>query len=117
MPTIKQRNAVDKIIENHGNISKSMKQVGYAENSAINPSNLTKSKGFAELMNEYGLTDQLLLESLVFDIKNKPKNRKQEIELGAKLKGRLKDSPEVNLHFRLEDIFKKSKENIATKTP
>ena len=104
------------MVENGGRVNPAMKAAGYSVATAQTPKKLTTSKGFAELMNEYGLTDQLLLESLVFDIKNKPKNRKQEIELGAKLKGRLKDNPEVNLHFRLEDIFKKSKEDIAIKT-
>ncbi len=116
MATIKQKIAVDEMVGNGGNVTSAMKMAKYSDATVNTPSKLTGSKGFAELMNEYGLTDQLLLESLVFDIKNKPKNRKQEIELGAKLKGRLKDNPEVNLHFRLEDIFKKSKEDIAIKT-
>lgn len=50
MPTIKQKKAFKKIIENHGSVSAAMVEVGYTEASAKNPSNLTESKGFKELM-------------------------------------------------------------------
>ena len=48
MPTEKQKKAVDKIVENHGNVSKSMREVGYSPNSAKNPKILTDSKGYKE---------------------------------------------------------------------
>ena len=50
MTTIKQNQAFKKIVENHGNISKSMLEVGYSPETAKNPSNLTNSKGWQELM-------------------------------------------------------------------
>ena len=40
-------------------------------------------------------TDNLILKSLVIDIKKKPQNRKAELELGAKIKGMLVDRQEV----------------------
>jgi len=89
MATIRQRQAFNKIIENHGNVMKSMREVGYSPNTVINPSNLTDSIGFQELCEEYGLTDDFLIKALVSDIKNKPKNRKAELELGFKVKQRL----------------------------
>lgn len=96
MATMKQKQALDKIVENRGtSISKAMRDVGYADNTAKNPKNLTKSKGFDELCEERGLTDKLLLDSLVFDIEHKKKNRKSELELGFKVKNRLKDKPDV----------------------
>jgi len=58
--TIKQKLAVDKIVENHGNISKSMIQAGYDLTTAKNPSNLTKSKGWAILMKTRLSDDKLL---------------------------------------------------------
>lgn len=61
MSTIKQKNVFKKIAENHGNISKSMLQVGYSPNTAKKPQNLTESKGWQELMQEY-LPDSLLAE-------------------------------------------------------
>jgi len=48
MSTLKQKNVVVKIIENRGNISKSMRDVGYSKQTAKNPKNLTESDGFAE---------------------------------------------------------------------
>ncbi len=92
MATTKQKLAASKIVENRGNVSKSMRQAGYSPKTAKNPKNLTKSKGFAELCRRYGLTDSLLIRSLVADIKSKPGSRKQELELAAKLLGRLEKS-------------------------
>ena len=61
MPTEKQKKAAEKIVENHGNISKTMKDVGYSENTAKNPKNLTDSDGWKELM-ETALSDEKLLD-------------------------------------------------------
>lgn len=116
MPTLKQRKAVERIIENRGNVSRSMLEVGYSEMSAKNPSNLTESKGYKELCEEYGLTDKLVLEALVVDITQKVGNRKPELELGAKLLGRLKEQEQgknntVNFNFFDADTLRK----IATR--
>ena len=89
MATMKQKKAFDKIVENRGNISRAMLDVGYDETTAKNPKNLTESKGFKELCEEYGLTDDLLVTSLVEDIKEKKGNRRAELELGFKIKGKL----------------------------
>ena len=59
MPTIKQKLAFQKIAENHGNVSKTMLEVGYDSDTAKKPSNLTDSDGWKELMAEY-LPDTLL---------------------------------------------------------
>ena len=63
MPTIKQKKAFDKIVENHGNVSKSMIEVGYDETTAKNPKNLTESKGWQELLNER-IKDEKLVDVL-----------------------------------------------------
>ena len=89
MPTFKQKLALEKIIENRGNIGKAMLDVGYNETTAKNPKNLTESKGFQELCEESGLTDDLLINALVEDIKKKKGNRKAELELAFKIKGKL----------------------------
>lgn len=94
MASIKQKRALDKIIENRGNVSKSMVQVGYTPATAKNPKNLTESKGFIELCTELGLTDTFLTEALIEDIKAKPQNRKPELELGFKVLNRLRDNDE-----------------------
>lgn len=61
MPTIKQKKAFSKIVENRGNISKTMLEVGYDETTAKNPKNLTESNGWKELMDS-NLSDKDLAE-------------------------------------------------------
>lgn len=61
MPTIKQKKAFSKIAENHGNLSKTMREVGYSPNTAKKPQNLTQSKGWAELTEEF-LPNHLLMK-------------------------------------------------------
>jgi len=89
MPTSKQKRAVDKMVENGGNASRAMLEAGYSENTAHTPSKLLNSKGFMELMDEKGLTDTLIVDALVEDIKAKPGNRTQELTLAVKLRGRI----------------------------
>lgn len=105
MATIKQKLAFNKIIENHGNISKSMREVGYSENTAINPKpNLIETKGFQELCNEYGLTDDFLIKALIEDIEGKPKNRKPEMELAFKIKGKLDESNKTQINIAIKPL-------------
>ena len=95
-PTAKQRKAFKKIVENRGVEGKLLEDVGYAKNTAKNPDqNLIKSLGFQKLCDEAGLTDEFLTTALFEDIKAKPKNRKPELELGFKIKGRLSDKLDV----------------------
>jgi hypothetical protein len=85
------KRALKKLVENGGNVSKAMRDVGYSKETAKNPSKLTSAKGFIQLMDEQGLTDEFLNGALHSDIENKPKNRKAELELAYKLRGRLRD--------------------------
>jgi hypothetical protein len=62
MATIRQQLAVEKILENHGNVSKAMKEAGYSESMSKNPQVLTNSEGFRELL-EQKLPDSLLLKT------------------------------------------------------
>lgn len=62
MATERQKIAFDKIMENHGNVSKAMREAGYTNASAKNPKNLTQSKGWVELVEQY-LPDSLLAET------------------------------------------------------
>ncbi len=102
MPTLKQKAALDKILENAGNVSKSMRQVGYAPGTSKNPKELTESKGFKQLVEESGLTDEFLNKALYEDIKEKKGNRKPELELAYKIKGKLVDKLEVETTLLLD---------------
>lgn len=53
MSTIKQKKVFKLIVKNKGNISKSMREAGYADASAKNPKVVTQSKGWNELIKEY----------------------------------------------------------------
>lgn len=77
------------MVENGGNASKAMVDAGYSPNTAKTPSKLTESKGYLEMLDKFGLTEELILTSLVEDIKSKPGNRKAELELGVKIRGML----------------------------
>jgi len=118
-PTKKQRDVVKRIVENHGNVSKSMEEVGYSKASAKNPKNLTESKGYLEALDEVGLTQELLTSSLTNDIKEKgelpieKRNRTRELELGMKARNMLGQSGEgggtvINLLLSVND-----KEDVA----
>ena len=52
-PTIKQKAAFKKTMENNGNVSKAMREVGYSPNTAKNPQTLTNSLGWEELLEKY----------------------------------------------------------------
>lgn len=96
-PTIKQRKAVEAMVENGGVVSRAMIAAGYSKETAKSPNKLTDSQGFKQLCEECGLTDNLILKSLTEDIKKKPQNRKPELELGAKIKGLLNERPQIDI--------------------
>ena len=93
MPTIKQKKAFDKIVENHGNISKSMREVGYSEATAKNPKNLTKSKGWQEFLDKR-IKDEKLVDVLDEGLKATRETlpdyavRHRYLETGLKLKSK-----------------------------
>lgn len=97
MATTQQRKALDVITKKvrkgqKVSISAVMREVGYSEETASIPGKLTNSKGFQELLNDAGLTDEFLNDALYSDIKTKKGNRKAELELAYKLRGRLKEA-------------------------
>ena len=103
MSTLKQRVALENIIENRGNIGRAMIDAGYDDTTAHNPSNLTNSKGYRELLHEYGLTEQLITESLVKDIKGKEGKRLGELTLGAEILGMRRMAPFVANQINLKN--------------
>ena len=103
MATERQKKAVNNLVGNGGNVTKAMRDAKYSENTLNTPKKLTESKGYQELCEQCGLTDELLLNSLTEDIKAKKKNRKPELELGFKIKGRLTEK--VDLTSKGKAIF------------
>ena len=124
MATRKQKLALNKIVENRGNISKSMREVGYDDTTAKNPKNLTESKGYKELLKGSGLDENLVVGALVEDINKKPQNRAKELALGAKLLGMIKKEimPEQNegkpyviqlIHYGSKESMKEREKNLV----
>lgn len=105
MATLKQKLAVEKLVENHGkSVSGAMRAAGYDPDTAKNPKNLTESKGFKELMEKAGLTPDLIINSVVEDIKAKPGKRVGEMRLGADMLGLTKrDSPIAAIQINIGD--------------
>jgi hypothetical protein len=114
-PTMKQKKALDNMVENGGNVSKGMRDAGYSEKTAINPSKLTESKGFQQLADEY-LPDDFLLNALEEDIAEKKGNRKPEMELAFKVKGKLVEKREttskIEVSKELEETANKAIEKF-----
>ncbi|PJC41178.1 MAG: hypothetical protein CO041_05960 [Candidatus Pacebacteria bacterium CG_4_9_14_0_2_um_filter_40_15] len=104
MATIKQKRALDIMVENGGNVSRAMMEAGYSPNTAKNPQKLTESEGFRELCESY-LPDDMLLRALSDDIENKEGNRKAELELAFKLKGKMTEKADINLSGNLKSIL------------
>lgn len=69
-----------------------LKKAGYSKAVQEHPQKVFESKGFLELCDSLGLTDDFLTRALVNDIKKKPGKRTRELELGFKVRGKLKDN-------------------------
>ena len=91
--TLKQKRAVQNLADS-GSLKEAMIKADYSPNTAIAPTKLTRSKGFLQLCEEMGLTNDLLVNSLVDDIRGKPLSRHKELELGFKVKGLLRETPQ-----------------------
>lgn len=63
MPTLRQKLAFEKTIENNGNVSKSMRESGYSKSHSCNPQILTNSKGFQKLLNKYAPERDLIVKA------------------------------------------------------
>jgi hypothetical protein len=87
MTTLMQQLAIEKTVENGGNVTAAMREVGYAEATVNNPSNLTKSKGYMQRLEALGLTESLVTAALVEDIREKKGKRTAELALAAELLG------------------------------
>ena len=95
-PNLRQRRAVEIMAEKRGSLASAIREAGYSETVVRTPSKLTRTDSFQKLCEEHGLTDMLVLDSLVEDIKGKPKNRVQELTLAAKIKGMIDKQDDNN---------------------
>lgn len=90
--TPRQKKAAQAVVENSRSpqpktLGKVLTEVGYPENTAIKPTQVTESKGFKQALDDMGLTDELIVNALVEDIKMKRGRRTAELALASKIKG------------------------------
>ncbi len=118
VPTPKQRKGALAVLEN-AQLDKPKPLGGVLENVgygsiAENPTRIIESAGFKQALADLGLTEELITSALVLDIKEKPKNRIQELKLGAEILGMVKredqnDKPKTQTTYNFifsEDVQK-----------
>ena len=131
MSTILQRDLAKAIIENRSlpkhkrkNKKELMVSVGYGVVTANSiPGKVLEQKGvqkaLKDIMNEAGLTEELITSALVYDIENKPKKRVKELGLGAEILGMKKqqDGNTTNILniFSDEQLKRAAREYLASK--
>lgn len=83
------------MLDNPKPLGEVMADNGYGSGAIHTPSIVTESQGFKAALAEMGLTEDLVTTSLVEDIKGKPKQRIQELKLGAEILGMVKREADV----------------------
>ena len=92
-PTPKQKKLARLFSDNLSDNTKTVSQqallvkAGYSLNQARRPSDITRSQGFLKALDELGLTDEIVVSSLVEDIRLKPQRRAFELSIAAKIRG------------------------------
>ena len=85
---IKHRKVAKAIVDNGGNVSKAMREVGYSDAYAKNPQKLLQTKSFQELLDEY-LPDELLTSTHRELVHDEDSNiRLRSVDLGYKIKNK-----------------------------
>lgn len=121
--TLKQKKAFKEIVENHRSVSGAMRDVGYKVTTATVPGNLTKSKGWKELLEQYLPDDKLLqkhdeaLEAVKWNDFTGEREPDQSIrlratELGYKIKGKLSDV-QVNQQFNFGKVLEDERKEFG----
>ena len=117
MATRRQKEYVDKLVEHGGNKYRTALDVGYSKNTAKTPSKIEDSKGVKALLDTI-LPENMILEAIAFDIVNKPKNRRGELELACRIRGMMKDKVEVDhTIISLSQLFDITTENKQLEAP
>jgi divalent metal cation (Fe/Co/Zn/Cd) transporter len=102
MATERQKRVFQKILEKPRPIGTVMREEGYSENTIVDPQNLTKSKGWKELMEQYLPDDKLakkhdqLLEHEEGNIQVKA------LDMAYKLKGSYAPDKSVNITANID---------------
>ncbi len=107
MPTLMQRELANELVKNKSlpiykrkNKKDLLVSTGYSLSTAESePNQIIESKGVKDALKDFGLTEKLITECLVDDIKAKPQKRFLELSLGAEILGmktKPKDDGQIN---------------------
>lgn len=119
MATLKQKQVAKNLVEKGSSVSQAMIDAGYSPRTARAPSKVTKAKGFKELLDQMGVTDEKLAQVLnegleanktvvmgkesqesFVDIQPDHPTRHKFLETGLRLRGYAKDEvPNFNINF------------------
>ena len=106
--TVKQQRLASKLVENKGNLSmgEAMRQAGYSPATANNPQQVTKSKGWGRLMEQY-ISDEMILRKLSENVNSESGHiSNSAIDIAIKVKGAYKPAKfqfEENPYEKMSD--------------
>lgn len=104
-PLLRHRIVFKEIVANRGKVPDAIRSAGYPESTARNPQRITRTRSFLQICEENGLTDDRLTGFLNEDIEAKKGNRKAELELAFKIKGRLSPDVVINQNKNLGIVY------------
>jgi hypothetical protein len=113
MATIRQKRTFAKLVQQGGNVSRALRESGYSKSYSRCPNQFTNSKGFRELCNYFGLTEELVLKGLVDDIVGKPGKRVGELNLGAEILGMKRPLNQTNVQINLIEGIQEDRNKYA----
>ncbi len=108
MATIRQKKAIANLVENRGNVSKSMRDAGYPFVTAKNPKNLTESKAFKDFADS--IPDSLLSERHLELLNKREVHR---IGYGESEEWEMTDQPDTQAVSKALDMAYKLKGSYA----
>jgi hypothetical protein len=114
-PTMRQRLVVGHLVENGGSLGKAMRAAGYSNAMANNPAKLTRSKGFMELLEEAGVTDERIAKVMNEGLEaTKPVYRNNPISGEVEI---LVETPDFGVRHKFLETAMKVKGHVAPETP
>lgn len=110
---MKQKAAVKYIIENNSSVTAAMRAVGYSPGHARNSSNLTKTRGFRELMAKYLPEDYVAQKHRSFLDDDNKQVAVKALDLSYKLRGAYAPVKHLNLNVNASpETRKKARDAI-----
>ena len=101
MPNLRQKKAIARVLEGAGSVSQAMREAGYPEGTAKNPQQLTRSKAWKDLMEEYLPDDVLATKHRVLLDHDEGNVQTKALDMAYKLKGSYAPDKSLNVNVDL----------------